>query len=152
MKCKKVGNARIYHESNKVFEVAFFDKEKGMFFIEITRSFAKNGGTLHGIKCDVNGTGPSNNKLAYWACQQLFFADEFELASFFHDVIGSLGIMATDFKTWNLIWYHINKIEAIPKVRWYKRFMFHVANRYGLRLLNKYGRSSWGKGGNYVED
>jgi len=142
MKIKKIGKARIYHEKNFVHNVQFVN-DFGNVIATVTREQAIDGFTWRGIECKSNGTGPSNNKVAYWACQKISAGRVFDIASEFHDVIGAMGDAVTRFKTWNLIWFWINYIECIPKTKWWIRWYYHGCNRAGLTLLNTFGRSSY---------
>ena len=142
MKCKKVGNARIYHSNNIVSHVVLIDNK--VEIARITRAFSRSGGVMFGIPCRSNGMGPSNNPALTNALQKLPCADDFYQASSYHDILYSLAGAVTDRKTADLVWYEVNKIEVIPIKPWYSKFHFVRWNWYGYRLIRSGGADSWG--------
>lgn len=143
MKYKKIGKAVIHYDRSVVKKVVFLNK-KGTQAAEITREFAMAGGKMLGIDCRVNGMGPENRPKLRKILQKLPCADDFEMASCFHDVIYALAAAITNRLTADKIWKFINKIECIKKVPWYKKFYFTRWNWYGYWSLRASGESSWG--------
>ncbi len=143
MKCKKIGNARIYHSNNKVSHVVLMDKK--VEIARINRAFSFTGGNMFGIPCRTNGLGPSNNPALTKALSKTPFAKAFKVASNFHDVLYALGIAVTTRETADKVWYHINKIESIRPIKgWFKRMRYYAWNRSFYRTLRVGGSSSWG--------
>ena len=142
MKCKKIGNARIWHSNNKVSHITFLFN--GVESVRITRAFSRTGGVMLGIPCRSNGMGASNSPKLTAMLQKLPCADDFYQASSYHDIIYALGDAVTDRKTADLIWYEVNGIEVTPIKPWYSKFYFIRWNWYGYRSIRAGGSSSWG--------